>query len=353
MSALLMDGFGGPDVLKAGTVPRPIPGDGEVLVRVATVGVNRQDTYTLSGRANIKELKLPHIPGNDPAGVIVATGRGVSADRIGERIVVKPAIACGTCDVCRAGEDSACARLESIGVHRPGGFAEYVVVPDRNALLIPASIDFASATALSQSGPVALHMLRDRALTSSDDIVLVTSAAGAIGAAAVQIARTLGATVIAAARGPERTEFVRNLGIDHVIDYEATPDFAARVREIAPDGVSVYVESAGAPAIWSQALKSLGRGARVVVCGSHAGPIVEIDLNWLFRMRVSIIGSSGSTLESFHDALALAAAGDLRPNIDSIRPLAEARSGFDRIIERQNRGKVVLRVADDDAVLPS
>lgn len=345
MRAVVMHKVGTPADLVLDEVPVPRFGPGEVLVRVATVSVNRQDTFTIAGRANIAQLRLPHILGNDPAGMVVALGPGVDSLVVGTRVVVKPAIACGSCGLCRAGEDAACARLESIGVHRPGGFAEYVAVPATNAFPIPDRLGFAEATALAQSAPVALHLLHDRSGVRREDTVLVTSAAGAIGSATVQLARLAGARVIAAAGGPAKVDYVRSLGVDDVIDYLAEPAFASTVARLAPGGVSLYVESAGDPAIWTEALKTLRRRGRAAVCGSHAGRIVELDLNWLFRSRVTIIGTSGSTVANFRQVLRLAGEGRLRANVDSVRPLAEVRAAFARMMARQNCGKLVLSVS--------
>ena len=137
MRALLMTRTGGADVLEIGEVATPAIGSGEVLVRVAAVSLSRQDTYTLSGRGNIRELRLPHVLGNDPAGVVVAIGDGVTDVALGDRVAVKPSIGCDRCEPCLAGEDDACANLESIGLHRWGGFAEYVSVPAKNVARIP------------------------------------------------------------------------------------------------------------------------------------------------------------------------------------------------------------------------
>jgi len=357
MRAMVMEAYGGPDVLVEREIPTPSPGPGEVLVWVATVAANRQDQYTMAGKTE-KRVDLPHVPGNDPAGVVVGlgaevanSGDGATPLALGDRVVVKPSIACRACAACLDDDESACLRLQSIGLHRQGGFAEYVVAPASNVFTIPRSLGFVEATALSQSGPVALHMLRDRAVLTADDVVLVTSASGAIGSAVIQLAKLEGATVIAAAGGTERMDYVRTLGADHLIDYAAEPEFAPSVRNIVPGGVSLYVESAGSPPIWDQAIKSMARRGRVTVCGSHAGPIVDLNLNWLFRNRLSILGSSGSTRRTFADALALAGEGHLRPNVDTVLPLTEVVSAFGRLIDHQNRGKVVLRVADDAALL--
>ncbi len=290
-------------------------------------------------------MSLPLVLGNDPAGTVVEVGALVTELGPGDRVVVKPQVGCGMCRACTSGEDDACLQLRSVGLHRNGGFAEYVAVPARNVFRIPDRLAFAEATALSQSFPVALQMLRERGGVHEGDTVLVTRAAGAIGSAAVQIARILGARVIAAAGGEEHVEFARTLGAEAVIDYRAEPAFGELVRERFPGGTSVYVESAADPAVWSEALSTVGRRGRVLVCGAHAGPVVDVNLSWLFRSRVSIIGSSGSRRSVFADTIQLAANVDLIANIDSIRPLADVRSAFDRLMAGKNRGKIIMEVA--------
>jgi NADPH:quinone reductase-like Zn-dependent oxidoreductase len=156
-----------------------------------------------------------------------------------------------------------------------------------------------------------------------------------------------GARVIAAAGGPDRVERSRELADTEVIDYGAMPAFADQVRALAPDGISVYVETAGNPAVWQEALRTLARRARVAVCGAHGGPIVEVDLSWLFRNRISILGCSGSTLAAFRDVLALAGEGKVRPSIHEVLPLDRAREAYATLMARGNRGKIVLEVSAD------
>jgi NADPH:quinone reductase-like Zn-dependent oxidoreductase len=345
MRAVVLTAIGGPEGLELAELARPEPALGEVLIRVRTVAANRQDMFTMHGRANIRELRLPHILGIDPAGTVSAVGPGVTAHEVGDRVVVKPSVSCGRCEFCHAGEDDACVRLENIGVHRQGGFAEYVAVPARNVFPIPTGVTYAEASAMSHSFPVALTMLRDRARIRPDDVVLVTGAAGAIGWATVQLARLHGARVVAAVGGADRAAHVETLGADLVLDYRTRPNFAAEVLGTFPGGVSLYVESAGDPAIWKEALRTVARRGRVVVCGSHAGGDVELDLNWLFRTRVSIIGSSGSTLAAYGEVLAMADEGRIRANIHAVLPLAQAREAFGLLLSRQNIGKVILEVA--------
>ena len=344
MRAIVLTAYGSIDNLAERVLPVPDPQPGEVLVRVHTVAANQRDLFTV--HASPPGGPPPLILGIDPAGVVVATGAGVTEPSVGARVVVKPAVACGHCERCTAGEEDACESKETIGITRPGGFAEYVAVPARNAFVLPDGLTFAEASALVHSYPVALHMLR-RVGIGPDDLVLVTSASGAVGSGAVQLAKAFGARVIAAAHGPAKVAVAEQLGADLVLDYERVPAFAAQVREAYPDGVSVYVESAGNPAVWSEALRTLRPHARVGVCGAHGGPYVDVDLAWLFRQRVSIVGASGSTREEVQEILALAGRGSVRAPVDLVRPMRYAREVFQRIQARGNRGKVILDATFD------
>jgi NADPH:quinone reductase-like Zn-dependent oxidoreductase len=346
MRALTLTAFGGPENLAFLDVPDPRAADDEVLIRVQTVGANRMDIDVMFHRGIGRRVAVPQILGLDPAGEIVQLGTGVTDLEIGDRVVVKPSIACGACRFCLAGDDDACARLVNIGVDRAGGFADLVAVPRSNVVRIPAGLSFADATALAHAAPVALLMLRERAGVMPGEVVLVSGAGGSIGSAAVQVAKCFGARVVALAGSPETVAWASTLDPELVIDHAAEPEFADHVREVAgPDGVAVYIESTGRPSVWAEAFRTLGRRARVIACGSHAAPLVPLDLNLMYRTRVTIIGSSGSSRATFADAFHLVADGVIRPNIHAVLPIERFGEAYDLLRAGQNRGKVVLQVA--------
>jgi NADPH:quinone reductase-like Zn-dependent oxidoreductase len=341
MRAMAIDQLGGVDHLALRELPRPETGPDEALIRVATVGINRQDLITMVGRFPNPHLRLPHVPGLDPAGTVVEVGSAVSRLQAGDRVVVKPPIGCGACELCLAGEDDACPDLRSVGVHRPGGLAEYVAVPERNVFPIPAGVSFGEATAAAHTFPVALTLLR-RVGVNDRDTVLVTGASGSLGSAVVQVASLLGARVIAAVGGSDHVAAVQSLGPLAVIDYAETPGFSSLVKGIVPGGVTVHVETSADPTLWTEALACLARRGRVAVIGAHAGPVVQLDLNWLFRQRVSIIGCSGSSLASFGEALELLASDRIAAPIDRVVSLAEAPAAYRRLMGRDHHGKTIV-----------
>lgn len=347
MRAMALTELGGPHHIVGTNLPIPEPADDEVLIRVRTVAVNHQDLFTMSGRAHMANLSFPHVMGIDPSGVVAGCGARVTSLGIGRRVVVKPPIACDACDSCARGEDDSCPSLHNVGVHRWGGHAEYVTVPERSVFPIARGLSHAKASALAHSFPVAEQMFTRVGLTR-DDVVVVAGASGAIGSAAVQLAKLAGAFVIGAAGSPDRAARAAAAGADAIIDYTAEPDFAGQVRSIVPDGVTVFLDPASNPRVWNEMLKTLRNRARVVVCGSHAGPMVQLDNNWLFRSRVAIYGSAGSTRRGMRRCLDLAGTDRIQPAIDSVRPLSSIREAYADLGSRRNVGKIVLRVSDGD-----
>ena len=350
MLATVLRPPGGLERFEAVSLETPSAGPDEVFVRVATVGVNRRDLDIIEGDLRPQRIGTPLILGLDPAGVVAEIGGDVSGLAVGDRVVVKPSISCGSCAACRAGRDDACGRISTVGIDRPGGMAEYVAVPARNVAPIPDGIGFAEASAIALSNAIALTLLRTVA-ADAGETVMVNGAAGAVGSAAVQLARMRRARVIALVGSEHGVQWLqalpRAVAPELAIDISATPDFAAGARERFPDGVGVYVETTSDPATWREALGTLGTGARIAVVGAHAGPLVELDNRWLYRRRVTIHGCWGSTLAAFRDVLSMAGEGRIAANIDSIQPLSKAAAAYQRLIDHRNEGKVILRVADD------
>ncbi|MGH8962447.1 MAG: alcohol dehydrogenase catalytic domain-containing protein, partial [Jatrophihabitantaceae bacterium] len=209
----------GPAGLDVVDLPVPALAPDEVLVEVRAVSATRLETeQTMAGVGLGRAVRLPRVLGMDPAGVVVAQGADVAGDRLGKRVAVKPNLVCGSCRYCLAGVESDCLQQHVLGVHRDGGAAKYVAVPDRAAFAIDDSLDFVQAAAAVHTVPVALHMLRCAGQPGAGATVLVLGAGGAVGSAAVQLAVRAGASVIGAVSDAAKARHALADGALHTVD---------------------------------------------------------------------------------------------------------------------------------------
>lgn len=340
MKAVAFDRHGGPEVLEVRTLPEPVPAPGEALVRVRACGINHLDLWVRGGLPGVA-LQMPHVPGNDVVGEIAALGDGVTDLAVGAKTLVHPTLSCGECEACAAGDDNLCRQYDVLGRRRNGGYAEYVTVPARNCLPYPERLPWEQAAAAPLVFLTAWHMLVGRARVRAGEDVLVIGAGSGVGSAAVQVAKLHGARVIATAGGPAKLERARALGADETIDH-ASEDIAARVRELtARKGVEVVVEHVGGR-VFEAGVAALAKNGRLVTCGATIGAKVSLDLNVLFGRHLALLGSWMGTRSEMLAVLGPLADGRLRPVVDTVMPLEQARAAHERIESRAHFGKVVL-----------
>jgi NADPH:quinone reductase-like Zn-dependent oxidoreductase len=341
MKAIVVHEFGGPEVLRYEDVPTPTPQAGEVLLRVHAVSVNRTLDLMVRRDGNQRGATLPLVLGVDPSGEVVATGPGVTDFRVGDRVGVRSAIPCGQCVNCRADRRRDCVRPQMVGVHRWGGYAEYVAVPTSTLYRIPPELPFPEATVVVRHFPVAYAQVR-RVGLQPGETALVMGAAGALGSALVQVAKQAGATVIAAAGSDERVAVARSLGADHGVNYR-TQDLAAACRRLTDGrGVAVVFENIGDPTLWPAAFESLAYRGRLITIGAHGGGVVPLDVRRLYFELLTVIGGAHGEPEDVERALQEAAAGRIRPLIGARLPLAEARRAHELEEARALTGKIIL-----------
>jgi NADPH:quinone reductase-like Zn-dependent oxidoreductase len=340
MKAVYLERFGGPEVLQHGERPDPVAGPGEALVRVRACGINHLDLWVRGGLPGL-EPEMPHILGNDIAGEVEAVGPGVRHLAPGQKTLVNPTLSCGVCPACANGDDHLCRAYDVIGRRRNGGYAERVVVPAVNCLPYPENLSWEEAAAVPLVFLTAWHMLVTRARVRPGEDVLVIGAGSGVGSAAVQVARLHGARVLATAGGPVKLERARALGAHEVIDH-ASEDVARRTRELTGrKGADVVVEHVGGR-VFEAGVAALARDGRLVTCGATIGAKVSLDLNLLFGRHLTLLGSWMGRKSDLNDVLRHVASGALRPVVDSVRPLAEARAAHERIEAREHFGKLVL-----------
>jgi NADPH:quinone reductase-like Zn-dependent oxidoreductase len=339
MKSAIFATHGAPDVIRIADIPRPRPAPGELLIGVRACGLNHLDLWVRRGLPI--ETTMPHIGGSDIAGVIAEIGDDIEGWRVGERVVVNPALWCGECEWCRRGEHSMCDTFRILGEHTNGGFAEYVAVPADHAYRLPESYPFEKAAALPVSYQTAWRAVVSRARVTSGDDVLVLGASGATAAACVQISKLLGARVFAVTSGSRSVERARAIGADVVYDRERQ-DFSREVfKDTEKRGVDVVIENVGEPT-WKGSVRALARGGRLVTYGATAGPNVVTDARTLFWKQLEILGTTMANRAEFEAMLDAALAGKIDPVIDVVMPLDSAREAHERLEEGRQFGKIVL-----------
>jgi NADPH2:quinone reductase len=313
--------WGEPETLVVEEAPDPEPGPGQVLVEVAAAGVNFVDALFVAGTYQIK-VPPPFTPGSELAGTVTAVGEGVSDVAVGDRV------------------------LASVGL---GAFTSHAVVKASSAVPVPDGLSAAAAAVLVQSYCTAWFSLTRRTTVSPGETVLVLGAGGGVGLAAIDVARSLGARVIAAASTSEKLADATAMGAEATIAYE-DEDLKARAKEISGGGVDVVVDPVGG-AHTEAALRALGVGGRLLVIGFAAGEIPSLRTNLVLLNNRSVVGVDWGAWAmrnpSEQDALMAevmeaVAAGRLHPPSPTERPLDDAGSVLRDLLERRLRGKVAL-----------
>jgi NADPH:quinone reductase-like Zn-dependent oxidoreductase len=340
MRAVLLREHGGPEVLRVEEVPDPTPGPGQVVVRVRACALNHLDIWVRRGIPGAP-FHLPMITGADIAGDVHSVGADVEGWSPGDPVMVAPGVSCGACPRCDAGADHLCPKYGILGETQPGGLAELVCVPAVNLFAKPERLTYPDAAALSLSFLTAWHMLVARAELREGETVLVHAGGSGVGSCAVQIAKHLGARVIATAGSDRKQALAKDLGADETIGYR-DEDFVARVKALTDRrGVDVVFEHVGGE-VFERSLRCLAWAGRLVTCGATTGVDARINLRHLFFKSQSILGSTMGSRHEFAQLVSLYDAGHFRSVIDRVVPM-EAIADAHRAIEaREVFGKVVV-----------
>jgi NADPH:quinone reductase-like Zn-dependent oxidoreductase len=340
MRAVRFHEHGGIDVLKYEDAPEPKIQAHEVLIRVKACALNHLDLWLRMGVRDWK-LQLPHIVGSDISGEVAQVGALVTRVKAGDRVLLCPGISCGQCEACFKGLDSACRHYTLFGVFVDGGYAEYVKSPEMNVIPIPGDLSFDEAAAVPLVFITAWHMLFTRAGLKPGEVVLVVGAGSGVGSAAIQIAKLVGARVIATAGNDAKLEKARGLGADEVINH-TKQSIAEEVKRLTNKrGVDVIVEHVGA-AVWEACFDSLATYGRLVTCGVTSGGEVKLNVQALYGRQRSILGSFMGGKAELTDALKFIAQRKLKAVIDSAFPLKEAAAAQKKMESREFFGKILL-----------
>jgi NADPH:quinone reductase-like Zn-dependent oxidoreductase len=341
MKAVIFKEHGGPEVLQY-TEQAPLPSikADEILVQVRACALNHLDVWARGGLPGI-EIPLPHILGNDIAGVVQEVGQLVTWVRAGDEVMLQPGVSCGHCIDCLRGQDNMCAEYDILGYRRDGGYAELCAAPGVNAIPKPKNLSWEEAAALPLVTVTAWHMLCTRAQVQPGETVLVHAAGSGVGSIAIQIAKLRGARVIATAGSDEKLQKARELGADEVVNYTSA-DWPKEVRRLTGKaGVDVVFEHTGAET-WPGSLQTLRKNGRLVTCGATSGYDARTDLRQVFYRHLSLLGSFMGSKAEMLDAMNFIGRGEIRAVVDRTLPLAEARRAHELMEDRAQFGKLVL-----------
>jgi NADPH:quinone reductase-like Zn-dependent oxidoreductase len=332
MRALLLRRHGGLDDLElVHDYPAPRASEGHVVIRVRASSFNYHDVFTVRGMPGIK-VPLPVVIGLDMAGEIAEVGAGVSGWKPGERVLVNPVN----------------KKKGLMGEMLDGGMAEYCLVSADQLVAMPEGVSFAEAAALPVAYGTAHRMLITHKTVKQGDRVLVLGASGGVGTGCVILGKLLGAEVIACASSPEKMQRLKELGADEVVNYRdvdfskwAIERYGKPQRRSYEGGVDVVINFTGGDT-WVPSLRCLKRGGKLLVCGATAGHDPKEDLRFIWTFELQIIGSNSFYDDNLQALMRLIAAGQIKPVIDKVLPLEEAREGLRLIRDREVIGKVVV-----------
>jgi NADPH:quinone reductase-like Zn-dependent oxidoreductase len=287
--------------------------------------------------------RLPQIMGIDGAGVVEELDAGETLLSVGQRVVMYPGLSCGRCEFCQRGEGVLCVKVQYLGEHRDGTFAQWISVPVRNVFASPKHLNFVQAAALGVNHLTAWRMLFTKARVKPWETVLVFGIGGGVSLAALQLAKASGARVIVTSRSQEKLERALAMGADLGI-HSSTQDVAKAVlAHTGGRGVDVVIENVGA-AVWSAAMKSLVRGGRLVTCGATSGDQPPADLRRIFIRQLQILGSTLGDHAEFSDLLAFVERQAIVPVMDSEFPMERIHQALSRLASGQQFGKVGLHL---------
>jgi NADPH:quinone reductase-like Zn-dependent oxidoreductase len=342
MRGAVITAHGGTEVVDViDTLPYPddIPA-GYARVKIGAAALNRLDLWVRTGWDGLK-LAFPHVVAADGAGVVDAVGAGVTNVRVGARVSINPTVFDRDC-LERTGSESECLDIAILGEHAPGVASEYAVVQARQLHALPDHVPFADAAAAGLVYLTAWHMLIGRAALQAGESVLIVGAGGGVNTASIQIAKRLGCTVYVVGSNADKCAAAAALGADVTVDRSVEPNWAKVIYGLTNKrGVDVVVDNVGKDTLPSS-LRAARRGGRIAIVGNTSGYAAQLDTRFIFGKHLSIVGSSMGTTAEYRRVMDLIAAGALKPVIDQVYPLAEARAAFARLESGLAFGKLVL-----------
>ena len=343
MRAAVLTGHGGAEVVNyVEDLPLPKVGRGEARIKIAAAALNRLDLWVRGGWRGL-ELDFPHVVCADGAGVVDAVGAGVTGFTAGDRVCIDPTIVRADDPALYSGLENQ-TRIAILGEHHSGTAAEYIVLPERNLMKMPADFDFGAAAAVGLVGVTAWHSLITRGKLTAGESVLIVGAGGGVNSISIQIAKLAGATVYAIGSDAAKCAQAEAIGADVTINREEEPQWSRALYKMTDRrGVDVVVDNVGAATL-SQSMRACRIGGRILIVGGTSGYGFELNVAQLFARQISLIGSTMGPHRDYVAFMEQVFAGRIKAVIGARLPLNEARRAQDLLETNAVFGKVVLEV---------
>jgi len=345
MKAAYIENHGDINEIRVGNLDIPTIRPNEVLVETNYAALNHLDVFVVRGWPGLS-LSMPHILGADGSGIIKEVGSDITTVKEGDRVTINPGLSCGKCQMCLSGNQVFCKQFSIIGEHGWGTFAQFFKVPEINVFKLPDTFPLDKAAATPLTFLTAYRMLTTQANLKAGEIIFIHGAGGGVSSAAIQIAKYLGATVIATTSTSEKVRKTIELGADHVINYIEMKDFIKYVylELTKKHGIDVVIDNVG-QATFPTSIRLLRPGGRLITCGATSGPSTKIDINQIFWKHLEIKGSTMSNQNEFHEVMNLVIKGKINPIIDTIYPFDQVKEAENYLMEGKQFGKVLLKIS--------
>ncbi len=336
MKALVLDRFGGPEVLKIADIPNPTPSNGELLVRIQATGINRLDHYIREGSV-VDTLPFPHILGSDAVGIVESVGDAVNNFKVGDRVIPMPGY---PLDVKENGKDvlSATASYGIRGLAVSGTYAELMIVPAKWTLPAPMQMSAVDLATLPMALLTAVRAVRSVGEVNEHSTVLVHAGASGTGSFAIQVAKALGARVAATVRTPKKAGFVKSLGAEEVFTGQ---DIESAVQSWSGGGVDVVIDNLGGVSL-AQSLNMTKPMGKVVLLGNILGLHSTVPVRSIFFPQRQIRGTLMGNLADLQWGLEQVGIGKIKPTLDRVFKLDHGSKAHERLAAGEATGNMVF-----------
>lgn len=342
MKAIVFEEHGSIENLKLLDLAEPKIRRDEVLVKLSCSALNHLDLFVLAGWKGLN-LKFPHICGADGTGTVVEVGEEVLGFKAGDEVVINPGISCMRCDFCFQGEHSLCKDFGILGEQFSGTFAEYISVPFYNLELAPNHLNKNERAALPLTFLTSYRMLFKRGRIKAGDKILIHGAGSGVSIASIILSKVAGCIVIASSSKESAIEKAKEIGADFVLNYKSE-NVLKKVMEITEGkGVDFVIDSVGNNT-WISSLKSVKKGGTILTCGATSGPNPEEEIRLIFWKQINIMGSTMSSISEFKEMVNLVKEKKLKPVVDSVFALENAKEAYKKLDQARQVGKIVLTI---------